>query len=439
MSTIKHSSGFWFQPISAAGFGLMRVFFGSIGFVTFALQWTNVTKFYTDRGLLPHDMIDAVTRNAWRFSLLDYVSPSVVWMLYLLLLFAFLMTAIGLRTKVFLPIAVLLLFSFHEYGLITLDGGDTLMRLIGFLLVLSPCHRAMTLTNLKKRMELVKRTGKDQPPEERQMPIWPYRLLLWQIIIMYIASSVEKFLGNTWRVEGSAVAITLHHGSFSRLPTWIADVLAPTSPFVGWFVLLSQSAWILLLIVPLFVWAELLPRSTTNALKRALLLCGVLVHGMIFILMDVGTFSLTVFASYAGLLLSEDFKAIRERLNRLFTEPLAVLYDGRCGLCRRSVVVLKSFDWLHRLQFVNFREAALKKKFAPTIDEKALDEAIHVRLADKEFSKGFFAFRDLSWHLPPLWILMPILYIPGVPSIGEKVYAFIAKNRTRCTDDRCVL
>lgn len=439
MSTVTHAKGFWFRPISAFGFGIMRIGFGLIGFVTFALQWSMVTRFYTDQGLLPHDMIGAITRSAWRFSLLDYASPSVVWILYLLLLLAFLMTAIGIRTRIFLPIAVVLLFSFHEYGLITLDGGDTLMRLIGFILLLSPCHRAMTLTNLKKRMELVRLTGKDQPPEERTMPVWPYRLLLWQVIIMYVASSVEKFMGNTWRLEGSAVAITLHHGSFSRLSPALADFLAPTSPFIGWFVLLTQFAWILLLVVPLFIWARLLPHTSNNALKRALLLCGVFVHGMIFLFMDVGTFSLTVLVSYMGLLLDTDFIAIRRRLNRRFAEPLAVLFDGRCGLCRRSVVVLKSFDWLHRLQFINFRDAALKKKFAPSIDESTLDKAIHVRLSDKEFSKGFFAFRELSWHLPPLWILVPIFYIPGIPAVGEKVYAYIAKNRTRCTNDRCTL
>jgi predicted DCC family thiol-disulfide oxidoreductase YuxK len=439
MISRKSFHDFWFQPISAAGFGMMRVAFGGIGFLTFALQWSNVTRFYTTDGILPHALMHEVTRSVWRFSLLDYVPPSVAWTLYLVLLLSFLMTMLGIRTKVFLSIAVILLFSFDEYALITLDGGDTLMRLIGFILLLSPCHKAMTLTNLTKRMELVRRTGKDQPASERTMPIWPYRLLLWQMIILYVASSVEKFMGNTWRVEGSAVAITLHHGMFSRLSPALADMLAPTSPFVGWFVLITQFAWVLLLILPLFIWIRFLSASANGALKRALILCGVLVHGMIFLLMDVGTFSLTVFVSYLGLLLDEDFIAVRQRWNRKRKGNIAVLFDGRCGLCRRSVVTLKSFDWLKRLEFVNFRDAALKKKFAANIDEKQLDEQIHIRLPSEKFSKGFYAFRDISWHLPPLWVAVPLLYVPGVPNMGEKIYAWVAKNRTRCTDDRCAL
>lgn len=441
MSTQTHHHGrwhrFWFRPISAAGFGLMRAGFGTIGFITFALQWSHVTKFYSGSGILPHDMIDGMLRDAWRFSLLDTASPAVVWMLYLLLLVAFACTAIGVFTRVAVTVSVILLFSFHEYALITLDGGDTLMRHIGFILLLSPCHKAITLTNLRKRMELVRRTGKDQPATERTMPIWPYRLLLWQIVMMYIASSVEKFTGSTWR-EGSAVAITLHHGVFSRLPTGLADMLAPTSPAVGWFVIITQFAWILLLIVPFFVWLRLLPRSTSNVLKRALILSGILIHGAIFLMMDVGTFSLTVLVSYLGLLLSEDFVAIRKGLHRFFRHRIVVLFDGRCGLCRRSVTVLKSFDWLHRLEFANFRDADIKKKYAKDVSMEDLDREIHIRHRDT-YEKGYFGFRLLSWHLPPLWIVMPLLYLPGVPAIGERVYAVIAKNRPRCENDQCTL
>jgi len=428
----------WFRPISSAGFGLMRLGFGVIGFVTFLLQWSDVMKFYTSAGLLPHNLVDQMVRSAWRFSLLDALSPTLVFLLYLVLLVALVLITVGLYTRIALIVGVLLMYSFHEYALITLDGGDTLLRLIGFILMLSPCTQSITVTNLWKRMELVRTTGKDQPAHERTMSVWPYRLLLWQMIIMYVASSVEKFTGSTWR-EGSAVAITLHHGDFSRLPTALADALAGFSPAIGWFTILTQLAWILLLFIPILIWIRVLPQASQSVLKRALLLSGVLIHGAIFLLMDVGTFSLTVFVAYLGLLLSEDFSAIRKLLNRNFGASTIVLFDGRCGLCRRSVVVLKSLDWLHRLEFANFREKERKEKHAKHISMEVLDASMHIRLSNGEYEKGFFAFRSVSWHLPSLWILMPFLYIPGVPFIGDRIYATIAKNRPRCESDTCTL
>jgi predicted DCC family thiol-disulfide oxidoreductase YuxK len=146
-------------------------------------------------------------------------------------------------------------------------------------------------------------------------------------------------------------------------------------------------------------------------------------------MMDVGTFSLTVFTAYLGLLLDEDFRAIRHVLNRHITEPAIVLFDGRCGFCNKSVFMLSMLDWLHRLKFANFHDPDLKKRYAKDISPAALDAAMHVRLADQSYRKGFFAFRSLCWHIPALWITAPFLYIPGVSIIGSAAYVWVANHR----------
>ena len=38
---------------------------------------------------------------------------------------------------------------------------------------------------------------------------------------------------------------------------------------------------------------------------------------------------------------------------------------------------------------------------------------------------GFGAFRWMAWRLPLLWPLAPFLYVPGVPTLGQKVYLWI--------------
>jgi predicted DCC family thiol-disulfide oxidoreductase YuxK len=420
---------FWFRPVSAAGFGMMRVGFGLTAFLTMLLQYTNVELYYGPYGLLPRDVVPVVLREQYRFSLLDHVGLGGTWFLYWLLLVSLLLVTLGIGRKIPLLVSVILLYSFHEYGSVTLDGGDTLMRLLGFILLLSPCYRTFSIDNARRRLKLIRETGKDQPVSARTMPIWPYRLLLWQMILMYTASSMEKWIGRTWH-EGSAVAITLHHTNFSRLSPAAADALSYMSAVIGYFTVLSQAAWFLLLPFGLLTMLCILNTTVTNAFKRALILCGIVIHGAIFILMDVGTFSLTVFVAYLGLLIDDDFRAMRRRLNAHRTQPIVVLYDGRCGFCKKSIFVLSLLDFLHRLQFANFHDPDLRKRYAPDVNLDDLHKELHIRLPDGGYQKGFYAFRRMAWHLPFLWPLAPLLHVPGVSALGEKAYAFVANHRS---------
>jgi hypothetical protein len=86
-------------------------------------------------------------------------------------------------------------------------------------------------------------------------------------------------------------------------------------------------------------------------------------------------------------------------------------------------------DWLKRLQFENYHDPVVREKYAGGIPVKTLDEAMHVKSTNESITKGFYGFRTLTKELPPLWILMPILYIPGIPFIGEKVYGWVARHR----------
>lgn len=420
---------FWFRPVSAAGFGMMRIAFGGIAFVTMLLEVPNVQRFYGLMGILPREMVSTMLRSSWRFSLLDTAGKTMTWLLCAILLVSLLCVMIGIGRKWMLGISVVLLYSFHEYGTITLDGGDTLLRLIGFILLLSPCYRTFTIQNLRHRLTLIRETGNDQPARERTMPIWPYRLLLWQMILIYVSSAIEKWSGSMWR-DGSAVASTLHHTDFTRLTPWMADRLSILSPLVGYFTLLSQAAWGLLLVLGLLSIVGIVKSQSVNAFKRALLLCGFLLHGSIFLMMDVGTFSLTVFAAYLGLLLDDDFRAIRARLNAGTNIPIVILYDGRCGLCQQSIFLLSILDWLHRLRFVNFYDPSAKKRYGATLTMTDLKAAMHVRLSDGSYQRGFFAFRAMMRHLPVLWILMPFLHVPGVAIAGERVYGWVARHRS---------
>jgi predicted DCC family thiol-disulfide oxidoreductase YuxK len=122
---------------------------------------------------------------------------------------------------------------------------------------------------------------------------------------------------------------------------------------------------------------------------------------------------------------------------------MTVLYDGRCEFCRRSVRLLRKLDWRGRLHFADGRDPANLPPTSEPLDPRRLLEEMHVVTPDgRRVYHGFGAFRRIAWQLPPLWPLVPFLYVPGVPWLGQRVYLWVAKNRFHlipCHDGQCQL
>ena len=438
---------FFFARIEATGFGMMRAFWAGCTLLYFLFQSQDIAYYYSDAGVLPRDMTHFITRDFSRFSILDWSGdPLFALIAYGMLVAALFSMMIGFLPRFSTLLSVLLAFSFHERMPLILGGGDTVLRHVGFILALAPGIQAFSVHRLGQQWRSWRTTGAFLPPVT--MPIWPYRMLLWQMILIYTASFWFKSLGSMWW-RGTAVAAVLHHPVYSRLPKWAADAMSPFGTSADVATMLFHLLW------PL----QLIPRALTTALplwvprvplKRAAILSGVLFHGQILLFMDAGSFSLMMFAGYIGLLLREDLDALRimiggrmlRRWKRLSADPdprIAVLYDGRCGLCRRSAFTLGVIDHLHRLRLLDFRDKAIQKAVAPDITEAALDRSLHIRFPGGRTLNGFDAFRALSWHLPVLWPAAPFLYLPGVAPIGRRIYARIAQRRKRCSHEGCAL
>jgi len=109
-----------------------------------------------------------------------------------------------------------------------------------------------------------------------------------------------------------------------------------------------------------------------------------------------------------------------------------VLFDGDCPFCRRSVALLRKLDWTKQLAYVNVRDPHEPLLRSPQIASAPLIDEMHVLTPDgRHLLHGFEAVRWLAWRLPLLWPVAPLLYIPGVPSFGQRLYLWIARNRFR--------
>jgi predicted DCC family thiol-disulfide oxidoreductase YuxK len=109
-----------------------------------------------------------------------------------------------------------------------------------------------------------------------------------------------------------------------------------------------------------------------------------------------------------------------------------VLYDGRCAFCTRSVELLRRLDWLGRLSYADARLLENRPAQLSALDPARFLEEMHLFPAGGgRWYHGFTAFRWMAWRLPLLWPLAPLLYLPGVPTLGQRIYLWVARNRFR--------
>ncbi len=425
---------FFFEEVSAAGFGLMRIAWAFTVLLFLLGSAGDIVRYYADAGTMPQDLSYLVMRSEYRFTLLQSITdPSgviILWSIFCACLFC---TMVGIWPRVMTVTSVLLLFSFHERNLQPLGGGDTVLRNIGFLLMIAPEIDAFSISRLRRQWGHWKKTGEFLQPLRTQ--IWPYRLLLWQLIIIYLTSWWDKLQGTMW-LDGTAVEAVFHHTHFVRYAPETMNAFVWISPYASFYTLMLELSWILLL----------LPRSLAyvlpawmrhHSIKRILIAGGLLFHWGIFVFMDVGSFPFAMTTAFIGLLLDEDFQSFAHAWNRRWKGTIAVLYDGGCGLCRRSIFFLKMLDHLARLTPVDFRTKKNRIRYAKDISEDDFDRAMHIRMPSGRYFSGFDAIRILSWHLPATMLFTPLLYLPGIAPLGRMIYKDIAESREKCADGRC--
>jgi len=276
-SATAHWNRFWFEPQATSSLALFRIAFGAV-----AACWTvsllpNLMSFYGPRGVLP----SPPERQPYEWGILFWFpQPPVVVAVVAVTLLASLAVSVGACTRTASVLLALGMMCIEQRNVAVTNGGDSLLRDLAFLLVLTPAGTALSVDRL--------RSARDRFWDAPSRSPWGLRLIQLQISVGYLASVWHKSGGELWRNE-EAVWYALRIEDIHRFPTpaFIADSVVITSA-------LTVTTLVLEFALGVLVWNRLL--------RPWVLLSGVALHLGIESSIMVGFFGLAIMAGYLAFL-----------------------------------------------------------------------------------------------------------------------------------------
>jgi hypothetical protein len=275
VTTLRAWNRFWFGPISARPLGVFRIVFGLVVLEHLALLWIDLDHWLTDAGLLRGGEA-ALAAGPWRPSPLQWLQDPLSVRLFVgfVAVVAVLFTA-GWRTRLTGILLYLGLLTIHHRNVLTASGADTLVVILSFYLMLSPCGAACSLD---ARREARRRGTLAEPLIEP----WAQRLIQIQLTVIYLVTAWSKLGGMSW-CQGTALYYVLSNEEFHRftfgLTQWPAAVRV-----------LTLAALAIELAIPLLLWSR--------AGRPWAIALGLALHGGIVLTINIPVFGELMTACY---------------------------------------------------------------------------------------------------------------------------------------------
>jgi hypothetical protein len=208
VNPLRAWNAFWFRPVSARPLGAFRVVMGVLTFINLAIYWPELDYWLTDHGLLQGAEARAVA-GPLRPSVLQWVQDPVSVRVFLVATMAVALAfAAGWRTRVMGVLLYLMVLSIHQRNMLSAAGPDTLLVILLFYLMLSPCGAAYSLDARRA----ARRRGTAAEP---LIVPWAQRLIQLQLCLVYFNTAVLKSAGGTWH-NGTALHFIIHNDEIRR-------------------------------------------------------------------------------------------------------------------------------------------------------------------------------------------------------------------------------
>ncbi len=405
-------SQIWFQDMPTTPLELARIGIGAALLFHYGMATPYLFDFWGDAGLMPRAIVLRDIPDSWTQSVFFYFTAPWQWAafhaLFLTCCAAFM---VGWRTSWVKWIVLIGQISYDHRNPALTYGVDWILASLLFILCLAPIGRAMSLDRVRA-LRAAKRSNLGATLPLYRSP-WTgacTRLIQIQMAVLFFYSAVTKLAVYDW-VNGSAVWVTFtvdEHYS----PT-ILEMLASHY----WLVIAGTYATILIeLAFPFLIWQK--------ATRPYLLADALLLHALFAVLMGLYYFSFVMMMGHMSFVRPEWLTRLGMAWKRKMG-GMEMIYDGRCGFCRRSMIWFLAFDGLGQIKVRDFRTNP-----SPMVSDAQMEKALYLVLPDGRALPGFEAYRYAVLRVPGLWWQIPLFYVPVLSRlIGDPVYNWVASNR----------
>ena len=300
------------------------------------------------------------------------------------------------------------------------DGGfDQMMTGVSFLLLFLPSHRALSLDNLRDKLQL-SAPGKRYQPATQVSVLCYYLPLATVMGFLYLDAGIHKLSAEFWR-----------NGMGSWLPPTMPYYMSPID--MSWLLnnRLAEQVIGYSLIVFQFLF---LPLFWFRRFRVPLLLMGVAFHVGIILSLNIYQFGFGMLAPYALLVPFSWWRTLGNSF-RCKTPTLTVFYDEQCPLCNRTVITLSHFDVRGAVAFKGLQTYAAEYPSLAGIPERELLTDLYALDPGNRLHRGFDTyiriFEAMTYLAPVGWLMRT----PGIYHLGRAIYRRIADNRLRVSCD----
>lgn len=241
---------FFWEPIDPRPCAWIRIGFAVLVLINLAVWYPDLTQWFGARGVLPLQDAEYL-RPETRWTLFTWLPQTDVMLYTVFWIFVVqtLCVLVGFGSHFNLVCVLVWLCSFQHRNPVILDSEDTLVRLIGFYLLLMPMARVWSIDHW-----LGRRWG--WTSSELAPPLG-LRLLQIQMCVIFVTAAIHKIPGEAWQSGTTLYYVARLDDYFGRFPTpsflwespWIVRPLT-------WSVIVVE------LLAPVFIWFKQSRRAT---------------------------------------------------------------------------------------------------------------------------------------------------------------------------------
>lgn len=292
---------------------------------------------------------------------------------------------------------------------------------INFMLMFMPISKSLSLDRLFTKLKYSNTTFQYNP-NIKVSQFYYFIIPLMGLGIVYLDSVFYKVVTPMW---------------YNGLGSWLPSSL-PMMTHTNTSLLLNQEwivksiGWITILFEAMFIF--LFFRKKWRVI---ITIFGLILHLGILLEFPIPWFALIACAVYIFIIPISFWKFLNRKETK--APSLNVYYDSECPLCVRTKIIVSHFNSQNKIAFKTVQFDAKDAVELKKIETSVLLDDIHSVDKNGKVYNGVNTYIQILariWYFYPLSLL---LRTPGINSLANKVYSYVAKNRNteRCTEENC--